>query len=74
MTNFFCKLENRNIKPTKFGGVIYPYDYVTERGRDNNNGSPIAQRIILDQKFDEQCRRNLEIQDNYNKFQYKKGH
>lgn len=44
---------------TKFGGLIYPSDFNTDcRGKDNSNGSLIAQRIERDKRFDEQCRRN----------------
>lgn len=44
-----------------FGGIIYPSDFNTDyRGKDNTYGSQIAQRIISDRKFDQQCRRNIE--------------
>lgn len=44
---------------TKFGGLIFPSDFNTDyRGKDNTNGSTIAQRIISDKKFDKQCRKN----------------
>ncbi len=44
---------------TKFGGLIYTSDFNTDcRGKDNSNGSLIAQRIERDKRFDEQCRRN----------------
>jgi hypothetical protein len=46
---------------TKFGGLIKLSDFNTDyRGKDNTYGSPIAQRIISDWKFDEQCRKNVE--------------
>lgn len=45
---------------TQFGGLIYPSDFNTDyRGKDNINGSAIAGRIISDQQFDEQCRKNI---------------
>lgn len=44
-----------------FGGFIYPSDYNTDnKGKNNTNGSPIANRIINDSKFDKQCRKNRE--------------
>lgn len=44
--------------PSKFGGIVYPSDFNTEsRGRKNNNGSPIARRIEMDDRFDWQCRK-----------------
>lgn len=43
-----------------FGGVIYQSDFDTNSGgRDNFKGSSVARRIISDQKFDEQCRKNI---------------
>ncbi len=50
-----------NADHTTFGGIIYQSDFETNyRGKDNNNGFSIAQRIINDLKFDEQCRKNIE--------------
>lgn len=47
---------------TRFGGLIYNSDYNTDyRGKNNAKGSPIASRIIADEKFDIQCKRNIEI-------------
>lgn len=46
---------------TKFGGLIKFSDFNTNyRSKDNTHSSKIAQRIISDQKFDEQCRKNVE--------------
>lgn len=46
---------------TTFGGKIYLSDFETDyRGKNNANGSTIAQRIINDSKFDKQCRKNIE--------------
>ena len=40
---------------SKFGGIIYASDFNTDRGRKlNTDGSPIARRILSDQKFDRQ--------------------
>ena len=47
---------------TTFGGIICPSDYNTElRGKLNTKGSPIAKRIMSDNKFDIQCRRNIDF-------------
>jgi len=44
---------------TKFGGVIYPSDFNTDyRGKDNTNGSPIANRIAKDNQLDKQWQKN----------------
>lgn len=46
---------------TKFGGFIYPSDYNTDNiGKNNYSGSPIANRIANDSKFDKQCKKNRE--------------
>ena len=49
----------------QFGGYIYTSDFNTDyRGKDNIHGSTIASRIARDQKFDEQCRKNIESKKN----------
>ena len=49
----------------QFGGYIYNSDFNTDyRGKDNIYGSTIASRIAQDQKFDEQCRKNIESKKN----------
>lgn len=46
---------------TTFGGRIYLSDFETDyKGKNNYNGSTIAQRIISDRNFDNQCRKNKE--------------
>lgn len=52
---------------TQFGGCVYASDFNTDyRGKDTNyNGSTIASRIARDQKFDNQCRKNIENRQNY---------
>lgn len=46
---------------TKFGGVIYLSDYNTDNiGKNNYNGSPIANSIVSDRNFDNQCQKNRE--------------
>lgn len=46
---------------TKFGGKIYLSDFETDyKRKSNTNGSTIAQRIMSDHRFDEQCRKNIE--------------
>ncbi len=60
MTDFYTT-GNYKIDHSTFGGRIYLSDFETDyRGKDNNNGSSIAQRIVSDLKFDEQCRKNIE--------------
>lgn len=47
-----------------FGGVIYQSDFETDHrcnSKSNRAVSTIAQRIMSDRKFDEQCKRNIEI-------------
>ncbi len=63
MTNYYT---TRNYKPdhSTFGGIIYQSDFETDyRGKDNKNGSTIAQRIVSDHGFDERCRKNIEIRN-----------
>lgn len=46
---------------TKFGGLIYQSDFNTDYIRkDNAKGSTIASRIAKDQRFDQQCQKNVE--------------
>ncbi|MBD5468045.1 MAG: hypothetical protein HDR21_07840 [Lachnospiraceae bacterium] len=55
------KTSNGNTDHSTFGGIIYPADFNTDhRKRHPIYGSSIANRIIQDLKFDEQCRRNIE--------------
>lgn len=57
---------------TLFGGLIYQSDFETDGSkRKNHTGeSVIARRIASDQRFDEQCRRNI---INRNEFQARQG-
>ena len=52
---------------TQFGGYVYASDFNTDyRGKSSiHNGSIIASRIARDQKFDEQCKKNIENKQNY---------
>ncbi len=51
--------SDNHFNPGTFGGIIYPSDFHTDYPvKVRTQGSVIAQRIISDQKFDEQCRRN----------------
>lgn len=44
---------------TRFGGCIRLSDFSTEpRRKSNVAGSPLARRIMQDQRFDQQCRKN----------------
>ena len=50
MTKNYYKTENHNT----FGGLIFASDFNTDyRGKDSQNGSSIASRILSDWKFDE---------------------
>lgn len=62
MTKTIYKTGIRDIDHATFGGIIYPSDFNTNcKGKNNANGSPIANRIINDWKFDEQCRKNRKM-------------
>lgn len=61
--------RNYNVDHSTFGGIIYQSDFETDyRGKDNNNGSSIAQRIISDFLFDERCRKNIENRERNKKY------
>ncbi len=69
MTENFYTTGNYKIDHSTFGGIIYQSDFETDyRGQDNNNGSSIAQRIVSDLKFDEQCRKNIENRERNKKY------
>lgn len=59
MTGKFNRYGIREIDHTTFGGIIYSSDFNTNYRENNTYGSPIASRIISDQKFDERCRKTL---------------
>ncbi len=68
MTDFYTT-ENYSVDHSTFGGIIYQSDFETDyRGKDNNNGSSIAQRIVSDFTFDEQCRKNTENRERNKKY------
>lgn len=53
MTGTINKYEVYEVDHTTFGGIIYSSDFNTDyRGKNNTNGSLIAQRIAADQRFD----------------------
>lgn len=58
-TNYYTECYKAD--HTRFGGLIYNYDFETDYKRKpgEREGSDIAKRIATDMKFDEQCRRNL---------------
>lgn len=59
MTQKINRYKTYEVDHTKFGGIIYPSDFSTDyQGKDNSDGSTIANRIARDKRFDEQCRRN----------------
>ncbi len=65
----FYRTEIYDKQHIHFGGIIYQSDFETDyRGKDNNNGSFIAQRIVSDLKFDEQCRKNIENRERNKKY------
>ena len=65
MTEKFKTCGIREVDHSTFGGIIYPSDFNTDyRGKNNTDGSPIAKRIISNQKFDEYCRQNSFIRQN----------
>lgn len=63
MAKTYTQTPNSYTDHSTFGGLIYPSDFETDyRGKDNTKGSPIAQRIASDQRFDNSCRVNREKQ------------
>lgn len=53
MTGTINKYEVYEVDHTTFRGIIYSSDFNTDyRGKNNTNGSLIAQRIAADQRFD----------------------
>ncbi len=61
MTETFYRARSFQADHTTFGGIIRPSDYNTDcGGKRNTDGSVIARRILSDQRFDEQCRKNAE--------------
>ena len=60
MTETSIRFRTYKVDHSKFGGLIYASDFNTDhRGKDNANGSSIAQRIANDHKFDKQCRKDI---------------
>ena len=49
---------------TRYGGKIYAADFETDYHGNQHDLSTIAERIINDIKFDEQCRKNRENPNN----------
>lgn len=60
MTDTFNRLDVRKEDHSTFGGIIYPSDFDT-----NYSSGTIAQRIVSDKNFDEQCRRNIISRNKY---------
>ncbi len=68
MTNFY-RAERFKVDHTTFGGLIILSDFETNyRSNNHQNGSSIAQRIVSDLKFDEQCRKNIENRERNKKY------
>ncbi len=69
MTENFYTTRKFNVYHSTFGGFIYQSDFETDyRGKDSNNGSSIAQRIVSDLRFDEHCRKNIENRERNKKY------
>lgn len=47
------------VKHNEFGGEIFPSDFCTDYEGSRN----IAERIISNWKFDEQCKKNIEARN-----------
>lgn len=46
-----------------FGGLVYLSDFNTESCFPKKGGSSVAGRILSDWRFDEICRKNLEMRE-----------
>ena len=57
MTINYREIENYKVNHSKFGGLIYPFDFDIEY----NERKHIAGRIESDIKFDEMCKRKAEF-------------
>lgn len=65
MTEKFNRYRICEADHTKFGGIICLSDFNTDyRGKDNTNGSTIANRIAADNRFDKQCKKQKEFNNN----------
>ena len=53
----YREIENYKVDHSKFGGLIYPFDFDIEY----NESKHIAGRIESDIKFDEMCKRKAEF-------------
>lgn len=62
MTIFFCKPEIPIVNHTTFGGKIYFTDFDRK-----TTLVEIAEKIISDRKFDQQCMKNIEIRKEWKK-------
>lgn len=61
MRKQFSNTGIRQADPSTYGGMIYSSDFNTNyRGKSNAKSSAIAARILSDQRFDMQCRKNRE--------------
>ena len=71
MPEEFYRTGHYETNHSTFGGLINFTDFCTDyRGKDEKR-SPIAERIISDWKFDEECKKNRE--NNIRRNNYKKG-
>lgn len=60
MTEAFNKNRKYKVDHSTFGGIIYLSDFDTNNSTSRN----IAQRIVNDKNFDEQCRRIIRNRNN----------
>lgn len=68
------KITDHIVNDNRWGGYIYNCDFETDyRGRDEIHGSPIAQKIESNFKFDEECRKNSIQRDISFKYRAEKG-
>ncbi len=59
MQDTYRRIQTKLADHTTFGGVIYPSDFNTDhKGKRNMKSSLTANRIALDMRFDEACRKN----------------
>lgn len=60
MTGNYYKTGFYKPDSSTYGGRVYASDFETDFRGNDNQGSPIAQRIISDWNFDIRCKKNIE--------------
>lgn len=66
MPEEFYRTGRYSVDHSTFGGIIYQSDFNMCRGKDTNNGSEVASRIISDWNFDKDCIKDKLNKENYN--------